>query len=80
MKRSNTLLVLGLILLVAGAAVLVYGIISYNSVRGTLGNAVGKLFTGRSAAEDQAMIEMIAGGAAALLGLVFLIVPRRGRR
>jgi hypothetical protein len=80
MRRSNALLVFALVLLVAGAAVLVYGIITYNNVRGTLGNAVGKLLTGRSEAEDRAVIEMIAGGAGALVGLVLLIAPRRRRR
>ncbi len=79
MRKSNAALVFGLILLVAGAAVLVYGIIAYNDVRSSLPNAVGKLFTGKSAAEDQAVVEMIAGGAVALVGLVFLIAPRRRR-
>ncbi len=80
MRRSNALLVFGLILLVAGAAALVYGIITYNDARASLGNAVGKLFTGRSPAEDRAIIEMIAGGAVALVGLIFLVVPRGRRR
>ncbi len=62
MRRSNALLVLGLILLVAGAAALVYGIITYNE------------------AQNQAVIEMIAGGAAALVGLAFLLLSRRRRR
>jgi hypothetical protein len=77
MRRSNARLVFGLVLLVAGAAVLVYGIIQYNDVRASLGNALGKLFTGKSPAEDQAIVEMVAGGAAALVGLILLVARRR---
>jgi CDP-diacylglycerol pyrophosphatase len=93
MKRSDVLLLVGMILVVAGAALLIYGIVSYNSVRASVGNALGKLITGRSAGENQAVIEMIAGGAGVVLGAGFILFrgrnggrasrggrPSRGRR
>jgi hypothetical protein len=86
-KKSDALLLLGMVLAVAGAAVLIYGIVTYNSVRASVGNTLGKLLTGRSPGENQAVIEMIAGGAAAVLGTAFILFrgragrqPRRGRR
>jgi hypothetical protein len=80
MRRSNFGLVFGLVLLVIGAAALVYGIIQYNEVRATFGNAVRKFLTGNSPQETEALVEMIAGGVVALLGLILLLIPRRRRR
>ena len=81
MKRSsNILFIVGLVLLIAGAAVLVYGIINYNDVRKALGPSLVKAFTGSSTEEQQAIIYMAAGGGAALLGLIFLLSPRFRRR
>jgi len=76
------MLLLGLILLVAGVAVLIYGIYAYNGAKASLGNALGKLFTGRSRAETNAVVEMIAGGAGVVLGLVLILARGRtaGRR
>jgi hypothetical protein len=79
MKRNDSRLLAGLILFVIGAAVLAYGIVTYNSEKASLGGVLQKLFTGSSPAEQQAFIEMIAGGAIALIGLI-LIIARRGRR
>jgi hypothetical protein len=81
-KKSDALLLLGLILLVAGAAVLIYGIYAYNGAKASLGSALGKLFTGRSRDETNAVVEMIAGGAGAVLGLVLILARGRaaGRR
>jgi hypothetical protein len=80
-KKSDALLLLGLVLLVAGVAVLIYGIYAYNGAKASLGNALGKLFTGRSKEETGAVIEMIAGGAGAVVGLALLLTRgRRGRR
>lgn len=84
MKKTDALLLLGLILLVAGIAVLIYGIYAYNGAKASLGNALGKLFTGRSKEETNAVIEMIAGGAGAVVGLALLLArgwrSGRGRR
>jgi hypothetical protein len=77
-KRSDALLLLGLILTVAGAAVLIYGIFAFNSAKASLGSALGKLLTGRSNDENRAVIEMIAGGAAGVLGLALIVF--RGQR
>jgi hypothetical protein len=79
-RRSNAFFVLGLLLLVAGAALLVYGIIQYKNVSASLGNALGKLIKGSSAEENKTIIEMIAGGAGALLGIVLLFSGGRGRQ
>jgi hypothetical protein len=78
MKKSDALVLVGLVLLVAGAAVLIYGIVGYNDASSSIGNTLGKLLTGRSQAENRAVIEMIAGGAAAVIGLAILLL--RGRR
>jgi hypothetical protein len=79
MKRTDSKLLAGLILFVAGAAVFAYGLIGYNGARASLGGALNKFLTGSSPAENQAVIEMIAGGAVALIGLV-LVIFRRGRK
>ncbi len=72
MKRTDVFFVISLVLIVIGAASLVYGIIAYNDVTSSLGNALGKLFTGQSAGENQAIAEMIAGAAVALVGFILL--------
>ncbi len=78
MKKRDALFLGGLVLLVAGAAVLIYGIVAYNNANASIGNTLGKLLTGRSQVENQAVIEMIAGGAAAVIGVAVLLF--RGRR
>jgi hypothetical protein len=80
MKKADALFLVGLVLLVAGAAVLIYGIVAYNNAHSSLGSTLGKLLTGRSEAENRAVIEMIAGGAAGVVGLVVLLFRRRARR
>ncbi len=80
MKKSDVLLLAGMVLAVAGAAVLIYGIVTYNNVRASVGNALGKLLTGRSPGENEAVIEMIAGGAAAVLGAACILFRGRGAR
>jgi hypothetical protein len=79
MKSRNSRLLSGLILLVIGAAVFVYGFIAYDAAHGSLGGAIQRIFNGTSTEEQQALIEMIAGAAVAVIGLVFMIT-RRGRR
>ena len=80
MKRSDVRLLAGIILLVAGAVVLVYGITQYNNAHASLGNALGKLFTGKSQQENTAIVEMVAGGAAAVVGLVLAVSRRKSKR
>jgi hypothetical protein len=79
MKRTDSRLLAGLILFVIGAAVFAYGIITYSNDRASLGGSLERVFVGSSSVEQQAIIEMIAGGAVALIGLV-LLLTRRGRR
>jgi hypothetical protein len=82
MKTNGTRLLAGLILLVIGAVVFAYGLIAYDKARALLGGAVhglNKFFGTTSKAEQQAIIEMVAGAAAAVAGLALLLV-RRGRR
>jgi hypothetical protein len=80
MKKSDALVLVGLVLLVAGAAVLIYGIVEYNNAHSSLGGTLGKLLTGRSEAENRAVIEMIAGGAAGVIGLAVLLFRRSAHR
>lgn len=78
-KKLNMSFVAGVCLLVAGIAVLAYGIFMYNESRQSLGGAIGKLFNKRTSDETTAIVTMIAGGAAALLG-AFLAFGRNGVR
>mgnify|MGYP000958657222 CR=1 FL=1 len=68
MKRT-----IGLILLVAGVAIGVYGYYEYQAAHQSLGNVITKVFTGKSQAEQQGLYLMIGGGATALIGLVLTI-------
>ncbi|HCM29143.1 MAG: hypothetical protein A2Z99_07520 [Treponema sp. GWB1_62_6] len=77
-KKVNVNFAAGVILLVAGVAVLAYGIYLYNVSRQSLGSALGKMFTGKSKDETTAIVTIIAGGASTLLG-AFLAFAR-GRR
>jgi hypothetical protein len=78
MKRTDSRLLAGLILFVLGAAILAYGIIAYRNDRASLGGAVQRIFVGSSSVAQQSIIEMIAGGAVALIGFILLLT--RGRR
>lgn len=77
MKRTDSRLLAGLILFVIGAAVFAYGIITYSSDKASLGSSFERVFVGSSSVEQQAVIEMIAGGATALIGLILLLTRRR---
>ena len=82
MKTNSTRFLAGLILLVIGAVVFAYGLIEYDRARALLGGAVhgiNKFFGTTSKVEQRAIIEMVAGAAAAVIGLALLLV-RRGRR
>jgi multisubunit Na+/H+ antiporter MnhB subunit len=80
MKSRNSRLLAGLILLVIGAAVFVYGLMAYEPVRGSISGAIQRIFNGSSTEEQQALIEMVAGAAVAVIGLVFLFARRGNRR
>ena len=71
---------LGIILLIAGAALGIYGYYEYNAAVQSLGDMMNKLFTGKSQAETRAVLLMICGGAAALIGLVLTLSGRRRKR
>ena len=77
-KQAGNSMVFGVLIAVIGLAVLVFGIYQFNVARESLGNALGKLIKGSSKQETVAIVEMIAGGALALLG-VFLAFGRRKR-
>jgi LPXTG-motif cell wall-anchored protein len=79
MRNNNGLFIIGLVLLIAGAAVLVYGIIQYSNVTKALIPSVMKSIAGSSDEEKQAVTLMIVGGAGALLGFFLLVVSRRRR-
>ena len=78
MKRVNLFFLVGLVLAVGGAALLVFGIVGYNDAKASLGNALGKLLSGRSQAETTALVEIIAGGAVAVIGLALMFFRSRG--
>jgi hypothetical protein len=79
-KKSSLHLIIGLVILVAGAAVLVYGYVAYTDVRASFGGALAHAITGGSKAETQSVIEMICGGALVVIGLgVMLLLGRRRR-
>jgi hypothetical protein len=65
---------LGLVLLVAGILVLVYGGISYNRQRTILD--IGSL-KATATEEHHIPLSPIAGGVAVVSGLVLMVVPRR---
>jgi hypothetical protein len=80
MKNTNSRLLAGMILLVIGVAVLVFGIIAWNNARASLGGTIQRVLTGNSPGEQRAIVEMIGGGAAAVIGLVLVATRRSGRR
>jgi hypothetical protein len=77
MRKANTFFLIGLILLIAGGAALVYGIITFNTESGSISGFFGKIFNTYTEKQNQALLELIIGGAAAIVGLVLLVVRRR---
>jgi hypothetical protein len=80
---KNGRLLAGLVLLVIGVVVFAYGLIAFDRARALLGGAIhgiNKFFGTTSKAEQQALVEMVAGGAAAVVGLALCLARRGGRR
>ncbi len=94
MPRSNSRLLAGLILFVAGAAGFAYGLVQYNAARQTIegrlkgfGNSLVKLFNGSSNFFDSltkdertAVLIMAAGVVVGVIGLVLVVARGRRRR
>lgn len=68
---------IGLILIVAGVAGAAYGGINYMNLQDALGNRVVKAFGGTTEAEKQALIFLIGGAVALILGLGAFFKGRR---
>ncbi len=78
MKRNAGSL-LGILVLAAGAAALIFGYYEYQAAQRSLGDVVGKLFTGKSPAETRAVTWIIAGGVGVLVGAFMSLGGRRRR-
>lgn len=77
-KKSMGLVpVIGLILIAAGVAGAAYGGINYMNLQDALGNRVVKAFGGTTEAEKQALIFLIGGAVALILGLGAFLKGRR---
>ena len=76
--KINLNLIIGVVVAVAGLAALAYGFYQYSNLQSNLVNAVVKFAGGSTQAETTAVMTMIGGGAAALVGGV--IALRSGRR
>lgn len=78
MKRSGSSFpVLALVLIVAGIAAAAYGYYEYQAATRSLGGAISKVFTGKNQEETTAVLFMIGGGAAFLIGAAMALVRRR---
>lgn len=75
MKKNGGALI-GAVLLVAGIAAAAYGYYEYSAAQQSIGNMVGKVFTGKSETETRAVFIMIAGGASAVLGAILALMGR----
>jgi len=77
MKAKN---IIAFIMLVAGAALAVYGYYEYDSLQNSVENILKKTLLGNSDAEKRSVIIMISGGVAALVGLGMLVTSSKRRR
>ena len=68
---------IGLILIAAGVAGAAYGGINYMNLQDAVGNRVVKALGGSTEAEKQALIFLIGGAAALILGLGVFFKGRR---
>ena len=82
MARLRTTQIVGIILLIVGVAVLVYGLTSLSATRETASYQITKFFKQKSNAEEQALIFTVSGGVVTALGLVvfFIRPPAKKRR
>ena len=79
-KRASSRTLVGLILLVAGAAIFVYGIVTYTSDRNSLGRVLHRLISGGSPMQQEGIAEMIGGGAVSVIGVMLVAIRRGGSR
>ncbi|MCX7656686.1 MAG: DUF3185 family protein, partial [Treponemataceae bacterium] len=59
--------IVGAILLIVGIGGAIFGYYQYTHIQGSLGNAISKIFTGRSQEEQEAVLLMIGSLASALV-------------
>jgi hypothetical protein len=69
-----------MILFVTGAAVFVYGILTYNSEQASLAGAAHRLLGGSSPAQKKALAEMVGGGAVGIIGMMMVAIRRGSSR
>ena len=77
MKSLSPVGILGLILCVAGAALLIYGIVTYSNLQDSLGNRLVSALGGNTDQEKQALGFMIGGGAGIVVGAVLFITGKK---
>ncbi len=80
MAKNQMNLVIGIILLAAGIAAAAYGVYIYNGLQASVMNQLEKAFVGNTEAETQALIFIIAGAVAAVLGLVLVLGKKKRKR
>jgi uncharacterized membrane protein YidH (DUF202 family) len=77
-RNGSGTFVLGIVLLVAGAALLAFGYYQYDQAQSSLATIGKKLIGKTSAAVTQSILMMVGGGIAALAG-AFLAFFKRSR-
>lgn len=80
MKKREILFFVGIVLLIAGAAALVYGLVTYSQLQDDLVNRFTKAFAGSSSQENQALYITIAGAAGVVVGLILLLTNKKKTR
>ncbi|MBN2049729.1 MAG: DUF3185 family protein [Spirochaetales bacterium] len=72
MRKRSVFTILGVILMIAGVAALVYGLTTYNALQNDIANRFTKAIAGSSEKENQALYVSIVGGVGVLAGLVLV--------
>ncbi|MBI9109509.1 MAG: DUF3185 family protein [Spirochaetales bacterium] len=80
MAKNQMGLIVGIVLLAAGIVAAVYGIYLYNNLQASVMNQLEKAFVGSTEGETQAIVFIGSGAVAAVLGFVFLLGKKKGRR